>query len=105
MPISDWSALMPDLVEVRPRTGHDAWGAPLFGDGVVLRGRVRREAHLLRGADGEERTARGTVWLAAAAGVAAGDRLVFADGSDGMVLAADPAADHAGPHHLRLHFG
>lgn len=105
MSIEDFLPLMPDTVWVSERVGQDTYGVPQYGSPVAYRARVVYREHRVRAGTGEEKVARGTVWIAGTPAITAEDQIELPDGRTPPVLSVDRFSDERGVHHVVVHFG
>lgn len=96
---------MTDTVYHAPFAGNNEYGAPVFGSAVAYFARVVYKDHNVRDNRGEERLARGYVWLAAAVEVTYEDQITLPDGTTPPIWRAMKFHDELGHHHTEISFG
>ncbi len=108
MAVSEYLGMMPATVTVEPFSSRDAYGAATYGLARSHRARIEMGNRLVTTASGEEKVARGRVFLATTAPPSASDRLTLPapyEPSRPPILDVRPVEDERGIHHVVLLIG
>jgi len=105
MPISDWTDLMPHLVDHAEYAGRADYGAVSYGSPVSYTARVTYKNQRVRIADGSEVVARGTVWIAGTPSIDPEDQITLPDDSTPPILSVEKYADEDGDLFVKVFFG